>query len=126
MIFNRRIWSASAGWRVEEYDGKNPHDKHAHFSAYHTPVLEKNTEQWLIQPATPTKELENMNEAEVKAIVKEALAEWAKVDPLASIAARTNSTENKRLPAVQEALAAVNARLDEITKLLTPEEPPAS
>lgn len=32
IIFNRRIWSASNGWREESYSGANPHDKHAHFS----------------------------------------------------------------------------------------------
>ena len=32
VIFNRRIWSASDGWVTREYDGDNPHDKHAHFS----------------------------------------------------------------------------------------------
>src|SRR5688572_26416312 len=33
IIFNRRIWSASTGWRQEKYTGPNAHDKHAHFSS---------------------------------------------------------------------------------------------
>jgi hypothetical protein len=32
LIYERRIWSASNGWRQETYEGSNPHDKHAHFS----------------------------------------------------------------------------------------------
>lgn len=32
IIYERRIWRASNGWRQETYTGSNPHDKHAHFS----------------------------------------------------------------------------------------------
>lgn len=32
IIYNKRIWSKSWGWTPREYTGKNPHDKHAHFS----------------------------------------------------------------------------------------------
>lgn len=32
VIFNKRIWSASGGWKQTAYSGANPHDKHAHFS----------------------------------------------------------------------------------------------
>lgn len=35
-IFNRRIWRKSTGWKTEEYNGPNPHDKHAHFSGDYT------------------------------------------------------------------------------------------
>src|SRR3712207_850808 len=36
IIYNRRIWSASSGWRQERYTGENPHDHHAHFSSSYT------------------------------------------------------------------------------------------
>lgn len=32
IIYNRRIWSASDGWRQRAYAGKNGHEQHAHFS----------------------------------------------------------------------------------------------
>lgn len=32
IIYNRRIWSRSSGWVERDYEGSNPHDKHAHFS----------------------------------------------------------------------------------------------
>jgi hypothetical protein len=32
IIFNRRIWRKSNGWRQETYTGSDPHDRHAHFS----------------------------------------------------------------------------------------------
>ncbi len=32
IIFNGRIWEESNDWKQREYKGKNPHDKHAHFS----------------------------------------------------------------------------------------------
>jgi hypothetical protein len=33
VIYERTIWSASRDWQPRDYDGSNPHDKHAHFSA---------------------------------------------------------------------------------------------
>jgi hypothetical protein len=30
IIFNKRIWRKSNGWRQEKYTGKNPHDHHFH------------------------------------------------------------------------------------------------
>jgi Glycosyl hydrolases family 25 len=32
VIYNKRIWSASNGWKQAGYSGANPHDHHAHFS----------------------------------------------------------------------------------------------
>lgn len=36
IIFNRRIWSRSDGWKTREYTGANAHDQHAHFSGDYT------------------------------------------------------------------------------------------
>lgn len=32
MIFNRRIWSASGGWKQQTYSGSSPHTEHLHMS----------------------------------------------------------------------------------------------
>ena len=32
IIYKRRIWSRSDGWKTRAYTGSNAHDKHAHFS----------------------------------------------------------------------------------------------
>jgi hypothetical protein len=44
IIFNRRIWSASNGWKASAYHGSNPHDKHAHFSG--DPADDENDKPW--------------------------------------------------------------------------------
>ncbi|MCY1144529.1 hypothetical protein OWR29_41580 [Actinoplanes sp. Pm04-4] len=49
IIFNRRIWSASDGWRQNPYDGKDPHTGHAHFSADYDPQREASTASWHLE-----------------------------------------------------------------------------
>lgn len=49
MIYERRIWSASDGWREEYYSGSNPHDKHAHFSGSYDSDDEADTSSWGIE-----------------------------------------------------------------------------
>ncbi len=46
VIYNRRIWSRSYGWAARAYNGSNPHDKHAHFSARYTSAQENDTRHW--------------------------------------------------------------------------------
>jgi hypothetical protein len=46
VIFNRRIWASDWGWTEREYDGPNPHDKHAHFSARYTAAAERDVSPW--------------------------------------------------------------------------------
>jgi hypothetical protein len=46
VIFNRRIWEASNGWRERRYTGPNPHDHHAHFSSSYETALEASTASW--------------------------------------------------------------------------------
>lgn len=36
IIYKRRIWSRTDGWKTRAYNGANPHDKHAHFSGDYT------------------------------------------------------------------------------------------
>jgi hypothetical protein len=44
IIFNKRIWSASNGWKPKAYTGSNPHDKHAHFSGH--PDYDEDDRPW--------------------------------------------------------------------------------
>lgn len=46
VIYNRRIWEASNGWRQRNYDGDNAHTEHAHFSASYETALEASTASW--------------------------------------------------------------------------------
>lgn len=46
VIWNRKIWSASSGWAARAYNGPNPHDKHAHFSAKYGSKQEVDTRPW--------------------------------------------------------------------------------
>jgi hypothetical protein len=36
IIYRRRIWSRSDGWKTRTYNGSNAHDEHAHFSGDYT------------------------------------------------------------------------------------------
>jgi len=46
IIYNRRIWRASNGWKQENYSGDSPHIEHAHFSASYETELEASTASW--------------------------------------------------------------------------------
>jgi hypothetical protein len=46
VIYNRTIWSRSWGWTARAYNGSNPHDKHAHFSARYTTAQEADIRPW--------------------------------------------------------------------------------
>lgn len=46
VIYNRRIWEASNGWRQRAYSGDNAHTEHAHFSASYDTKLEASTASW--------------------------------------------------------------------------------
>ncbi|MFL6109950.1 MAG: hypothetical protein ACJ786_01135 [Catenulispora sp.] len=45
-IYNRRIWSASAGWKQEPYTGSSAHTEHAHFSCEYASSYENDTTTW--------------------------------------------------------------------------------
>ena len=49
IIFNRRIWQASNGWRQEAYFGDNQHTEHAHFSASYDTAKEASTASWHLE-----------------------------------------------------------------------------
>lgn len=46
IIYKRRIWKASNGWKEEYYDGDNPHDHHVHLSFSYTTSLEADTSSY--------------------------------------------------------------------------------
>lgn len=48
VIYERRIWSASGGWREQDYTGQNAHDKHAHFSSKYG-TIENDTRSWHLE-----------------------------------------------------------------------------
>ncbi|MET0418902.1 MAG: hypothetical protein ABW022_23045 [Actinoplanes sp.] len=49
IIWNRRIWEASNGWRQRAYTGDNPHDQHAHFSASYETAREASKASWHLE-----------------------------------------------------------------------------
>jgi hypothetical protein len=46
VIYRRRIWEASNGWKQRAYTGDSPHDEHAHFSASYETKHEASTASW--------------------------------------------------------------------------------
>jgi hypothetical protein len=49
IIFNRRIWEASNGWRQRAYTGASPHTEHAHFSSSYETAREASTASWKLE-----------------------------------------------------------------------------
>jgi hypothetical protein len=76
IIFNRRIWSASNGWRQQAYTGSNPHDHHAHFSASYKTAHEASTASWHLEdiPVALTDADKSFITSTVKAAVKAEVA----------------------------------------------------
>jgi hypothetical protein len=46
IIYNRRIWEASNGWKQRAYTGPSAHTEHAHFSFSYDTAREANTASW--------------------------------------------------------------------------------
>jgi peptidoglycan hydrolase-like protein with peptidoglycan-binding domain len=56
VIFNRKIYSRSGGWKAEPYSGASPHTEHLHVSILQTVVAESITSKWLTTaPAKPVR-----------------------------------------------------------------------
>jgi hypothetical protein len=49
IIYNRRIWEASNGWRLRTYTGPSPHTEHAHFSFSYDTTLEASTVSYRLE-----------------------------------------------------------------------------
>lgn len=113
IIFDRRIWSASSGWRQNAYTGANPHDHHAHFSGSYETAKERSVASWRL--ADLIKEEDVAFTTEDKAFIQEQNANLIKelrrrdIDPWATIFARTDASTNKQLPALLAAVSALPA-----------------
>lgn len=52
VIYNRRIYQHSTGWKP--YSGSNPHTSHVHVSIAHKPTAEKDTKLWFGSASAPS------------------------------------------------------------------------
>lgn len=73
IIYNRRIWAASSGWKQQTYTGDNPHDKHAHFEASYATAAEADTHSWHLEdiPVALTADDKEWIAAEVRKVFTE-------------------------------------------------------
>lgn len=118
LIYERRIWSASNGWRQKAYTSSNPHDKHAHFSGSYSPAHEINAGSYgladamkgIDMPLTDA-ELDQIEErakrgAEAAFRAQISTGGGSRDGMLTTLGARTNSTTNVQLPALAAAVSA--------------------
>lgn len=122
-IYNRRIWSASTGWKQESYTGSSPHTEHAHFSCEYASNYENDTNPWGLIPKfgddMPTAE-EIANAVWNRYQINGIGGGQAAYQTLADTAGRTNiikaDTASLKTSATtaQEVLTAIQAQLDAI------------
>ena len=56
VIFNRKIYSRSGGWKAEPYSGASPHTEHLHVSILQTVAAEQSKAKWLsVAPVKPVR-----------------------------------------------------------------------
>lgn len=53
-IYERKLYHRLRGWKPEDYDGVNPHDKHAHLSIEQDRDAEQDRRSWGIASAKPS------------------------------------------------------------------------
>ncbi|WP_250037520.1 hypothetical protein [Paractinoplanes maris] len=135
IIFNRRIWSASSGWRQERYTGANPHDHHAHFSSSYASNLEAATASWHLEdvPVALTADDKKWISAEIAKQVKAQIDDiWAfnvgrstgtpsqRADSvLVTANVRAGSVANDQLPKLRDAVEQLSQQVVELTQQLT-------
>lgn len=131
IIYNRRIWEASNGWRQRAYDGDNPHTEHAHFSASYDTAKEASTASWHLEdiPVALTADDKKWISDQITAQVAKVWNYKVDVDitstgvdmqPTGSVL-RHSSFQYYDLRA---RISAVSAQLDQLTKLVEALEPP--
>lgn len=83
IIWNRRIWEASNGWRQRKYTGASPHTEHAHFSGSYESKLEASTESWHLEdiPIMLTADDKTWITQQIKALVGPAVRTTARTSP---------------------------------------------
>lgn len=133
VIWQRRIASATHGWRWRAYYGSNPHTEHAHFSGSADPALERDTRAWRLKettvsqptPPTPDAIADAVWTADVD-ITDGALSARGAVKQtsdragyLANVWAPAVSTKIAMLETALLGLAASNAHLQQLLEQLT-------
>lgn len=74
VIWNRRIYSRTYGWKANPYDGTDPHTGHVHISINHTKAAETDTSAWF-----PTQHEEDdmpYTEAQLRAMMQAEIEEY--------------------------------------------------
>lgn len=132
IIYNRRIWSASNGWRQASYSGANPHDKHAHFSSSYDSAREADTRSWHLEdlPVALTDDDKKWIKDLVTAVAEDVWAfnigKAAGRDPYTARGAvldnnlRADTTTNQQLPKLAEDLEAVRCDLEVVKAAVIP------
>jgi hypothetical protein len=102
IIYNRRIWEASNGWKQRAYTGPSPHTEHAHFSFSYDTAREAATASWHLEdiPVALTPEDKKWLAAEIDKATKAALAA-APAKVWAHRGTRVGSTDTVSMEAVQ-------------------------
>jgi hypothetical protein len=134
IIYDGYIWSASYGWARRVYDGSNPHDKHAHFSADDVPSRENSTASWRLEEVPVA--LTPADKEWIRDVVRDEVAKVPSLDGdpserryslggLATMAEkRTDQLANTDLPQVKRKLDELGDLLAEIRAAVTEPIPP--
>jgi hypothetical protein len=77
IIYNRRIWEASNGWKQRAYTGPSPHTEHAHFSASYDTGKEASKASWHLEdiPVALTADDKKWISAQIATIAEKVWAE---------------------------------------------------
>jgi hypothetical protein len=116
VIFNRRIWEASTGWRQRPYTGPSPHTEHAHFSASYDKAKEADPASWHLEdiPVALTADDKKWITAQIQAVMQTKVTvgdeQW-QAGTAIGYAAREAFVVQKAMPSVDEIADAVAARL---------------
>ena len=135
IIYNRRIWSASNGWRQQRYTGANPHDHHAHFSSSYSTNYEASRASWHLEDigVALTADDKKWISAEIAKQVKAQIDDiWAynvgratgtpsqRADgALVTANLRTGSLANDQVPKLADAVEQLSNQVAELRAALT-------
>jgi len=131
IIYNRRVWEASNGWRQRAYTGESPHTEHAHFSASYDTKKEASTASWHLEDipvaltADDKKWISDQINAQVAKIWNykvdvDVSASGANLQPTGGVLRYTSYEHHD----IQARVAAVSAQLDQLIKMVEALEPP--
>jgi hypothetical protein len=129
IIYNRRIWEASNGWKQRAYTGASPHTEHAHFSASYETSKESATIAWHLEeiPVALTAEDKKWIADQITAQVAKIWAYKVDIDvsaqgvnlqPTGGVLRYTSSEHHTIL----DRLAALQKQLDDVAAVLAARE----